>query len=193
MEKNSKKQLFEMFERVTGVHPKPLYENFYHGSANDFNKFDFNKIGSGDGLSKYGYGLYFTDNPETAMYYAKELALGKPTSIMYEVKLVGLDYFMPWDDQIDHSIYSQVYNSLIKLNKGNDAEQMKQEVEEYDMWTGRNLYEWLSHVVGSPKNASSFLYKNHVNGIVVDDTVRGGKIYVAFSDQIVKIINREYI
>lgn len=194
MKKNTKKSLFEMFEKVTGSKPQPIFENFYHGSANDFNRFDFNKIGSGDGLAKYGYGLYFTDNPDTAMFYAKELALGKPTSIMYEVKLIGLQYFIEWEEPIPHELYQRVYNNLFKLNKEDEAEELKNEIEEYsDMWTARNLYEWLSHVVGSTKNASQFLYNNHVNGIIVEDTVRGGKIYVAFSDEVVKIINREEI
>jgi hypothetical protein len=31
---------------------------FYHGSPYSFDKFDMNKIGTGDGLNKYGFGLY---------------------------------------------------------------------------------------------------------------------------------------
>ena len=33
--------------------------NFYHGSPYAFDKFDMNKVGTGDGLNKYGFGLYF--------------------------------------------------------------------------------------------------------------------------------------
>lgn len=125
MQKSSKTKLFEAFEKVTGIKPKPLYENFYHGSANDFSRFDFNKIGSGDGLAKYGYGLYFTDNPETAAYYAKELALGKPVVALYEVKLIGLDYFIGWEEPISHDLFMRVYKSLIKIGKGDEAEELK--------------------------------------------------------------------
>lgn len=45
---------------------------FYHGSPYEFDKFNMSKVGSGDGLNKYGYGLYFADNEDLANYYASE-------------------------------------------------------------------------------------------------------------------------
>jgi hypothetical protein len=43
----------------------------FHGSPHSFKKFDFSKIGSGEGSQAFGHGLYFADNPEVARFYAK--------------------------------------------------------------------------------------------------------------------------
>lgn len=34
----------------------------YHGSPHTFDKFDISKVGSTEGLNKYGFGFYFTSN-----------------------------------------------------------------------------------------------------------------------------------
>lgn len=41
----------------------------YHGSPHRFDKFDASKIGSGEGAQAYGHGLYFAENPKTALTY----------------------------------------------------------------------------------------------------------------------------
>jgi hypothetical protein len=46
----------------------------YHGSPHDFNKFDATKIGSGQGETLYGHGLYFASNPKTATAYRRTTA-----------------------------------------------------------------------------------------------------------------------
>lgn len=52
----------------------------YHGSPYLFNKFDINKVGSGEGAQAYGHGMYFAENPKVAEDYAKKLGIEK-TSI----------------------------------------------------------------------------------------------------------------
>lgn len=49
----------------------------YHGSPYLFNKFDINKVGSGEGAQAYGHGMYFAENPKVAEDYAKKLAIEK--------------------------------------------------------------------------------------------------------------------
>lgn len=46
----------------------------YHGSPHLFNKFDMSKIGTGEGAQAYGHGLYFAENPATALSYQKDLS-----------------------------------------------------------------------------------------------------------------------
>lgn len=46
----------------------------YHGTPYDFDKFDINKLGTGEGAASYGHGLYFAENPKTAETYQKNLA-----------------------------------------------------------------------------------------------------------------------
>lgn len=52
----------------------------YHGSPYLFDKFDINKLGSGEGAQVYGHGMYFAENPKVAEDYAKKLGIEK-TSI----------------------------------------------------------------------------------------------------------------
>jgi hypothetical protein len=49
----------------------------YHGSPHDFDRFDLNKIGTGEGAQSYGHGLYFAENPKVATDYKNKLAAGK--------------------------------------------------------------------------------------------------------------------
>ena len=53
----------------------------YHGSPYDFDKFDISKIGTGEGAQAYGHGLYFAENPETALSYRNQLA---PRDVLLE-------------------------------------------------------------------------------------------------------------
>jgi len=46
----------------------------YHGSPHDFNDFKLDKIGTGEGAQAYGHGLYFAENPATAISYREALA-----------------------------------------------------------------------------------------------------------------------
>lgn len=41
----------------------------YHGSPHDFDKFDFSKIGTGEGAQVYGHGLYLADQEAVARQY----------------------------------------------------------------------------------------------------------------------------
>ena len=71
---------------------------FFHGSPYMFDKFDINKVGTGDGLSKFGFGLYFADNLPLAEYYAHDLSLGnkKDALNIYNVSIRDLNRFYEW-------------------------------------------------------------------------------------------------
>ena len=45
----------------------------YHGSPHSFDKFTMDKIGTGEGVQAYGWGLYFTDKKSIAEWYADKL------------------------------------------------------------------------------------------------------------------------
>jgi hypothetical protein len=44
----------------------------YHGSPHNFDKFQMEKVGTGEGAQAYGHGLYFAENPATAKTYATD-------------------------------------------------------------------------------------------------------------------------
>lgn len=46
----------------------------YHGSPHSFDRFDFSKVGTGEGNQAYGYGLYFAENPAVAKGYKDTLS-----------------------------------------------------------------------------------------------------------------------
>jgi hypothetical protein len=48
----------------------------WHGSPHDFDRFDMDQIGTGEGNQVYGHGLYFAENPETARAYRDTLSSG---------------------------------------------------------------------------------------------------------------------
>lgn len=52
-------------------------DKLYHGSPHDHNKFDINKIKSGEGNLSFGWGLYFTDSETIAKHYANSLSKPK--------------------------------------------------------------------------------------------------------------------
>ena len=58
----------------------------YHGSGQDFEKFDLGKAGTGEGTAAYGHGAYIAENPKTAQHYrdlAEAPALGTPEESAY--------------------------------------------------------------------------------------------------------------
>jgi len=55
------------------------YATAYHGSPAIFDKFDINKVGTGQGAQSFGHGIYFAENPAVAKDYANEL--GKEITI----------------------------------------------------------------------------------------------------------------
>src|SRR6185437_12102253 len=45
------------------------YFEAYHGSPHDFDRFDLDKVGTGEGAQSYGHGLYFAENPAVGTSY----------------------------------------------------------------------------------------------------------------------------
>lgn len=49
----------------------------YQGTPHDFESFDINKVGQGEGSQWFGWGLYFSDSKGIASYYAQSVADAK--------------------------------------------------------------------------------------------------------------------
>lgn len=163
----------------------------YHGTNQDFDKFDMSKVGTGEELSKYGYGLYFTKDKELAEYYANYLAVGDKTPYIYEVKLWDLEYYHDWDGNTPMDIFECVLDKLRDMDKEQDADEMKQEYEDYNEFTISSLYSFLTHILGGEKETTEFLYDCGLSGVFTDVAVQQvrGKVYVAYSDR-VKIVRK---
>lgn len=170
----------------------------YHGSPYNFNSFDVEKVGSGDGLSKYGWGLYFTDNKKLAISYAKDLTLKMHEDgfNLYTVRLIQPS-LLDWDNTMEHWLFNSVIRGLNMEGLEDEVEEFIEENNEeygYNLWTGRELYEWLETAVGGKKEASKFLLKYaEVDGFITKSDYRDGTIYTIFNDEIIKILNKEKI
>ena len=64
-------------------------ETLYHGSCHLFEKFSLSFLGSGEGKSKFGHGIYITSNFKTAALYASKAAKanGKDSCYVYTVEV----------------------------------------------------------------------------------------------------------
>jgi hypothetical protein len=71
----------------------------YHGSPYKFDEFDASKIGTGEGAQAYGHGLYFSERPEVANEYQKNLTRKDwrifRTGDAYAAKAYGTDDISP--------------------------------------------------------------------------------------------------
>lgn len=54
-----------------------INEDVWHGTPHKFDKFQLDKIGTGEGAQAYGYGLYFTSQRKIAEYYRHVLSVDK--------------------------------------------------------------------------------------------------------------------
>lgn len=58
-------------------------EILYHGSCHIFDKFSLSFLGTGEGKSKFGYGIYITSSYKTAALYASKAAKANGMTCCY--------------------------------------------------------------------------------------------------------------
>lgn len=68
-------------------------ETLYHGSCHLFDKFSLSFLGSGEGKSKFGHGIYITSSYKTAVLYASKAAKanGKECCFVYTIEVPMLN------------------------------------------------------------------------------------------------------
>jgi len=73
----------------------------YHGSTKKFEKFDPTKIGTGEGVQAYGYGLYFSESQDVAKGF-KVAVPGKGPGALYTVDVPDslVSKMIEWDKPI---------------------------------------------------------------------------------------------
>ena len=126
--------------------------NVFRGGTKQYDEFDMNKIGSGDGGSKGGWGIYCSDSREVASRYFLQ------GGIIKEFSIPDGDYF-DLDESLDEWLGQNIMSALEKrgINE-NELEQFQTDFIDYIPETYNNqVYDWLSYVLGSEKNASLFL------------------------------------
>lgn len=124
----------------------------WHGSTVDFDEFNLDKIGSGDGKNLGGWGFYFSDDKNVSdRYYLKG-------GIIKRFEIKEGDYF-DLDELLDDSTKDQIIRELeLQEIKESDIEQFQEDYTPYET-TNKQVLEWLEYVMGSSKEAS-MLIKN---------------------------------
>lgn len=131
----------------------------FHGSDRKFDVFDINKVGTGDGKALGGYGIYFSDSPEVSKRHATKNGFLKPFEI------TNGNYF-----DLDESLDEETADELISRLKtyGSEGNHVSEEnfqqfqtdfIEYIPNINNKQVYEWLSYVLGGDREASAFLEK----------------------------------
>ena len=63
----------------------------YHGSPREFDQFSLQGIGTGEGTQAFGWGLYFSENPEIAGFYQSKLGPQVGQGAFYQASLLMAD------------------------------------------------------------------------------------------------------
>lgn len=177
---------FYLKETENGI-PKILY----HGSNFNFSKFDLKFIGKGEGLQKFGFGIYLTDTEELSNFYATQL---KGTQIIYKCRIPSDSRLYEWDSPVDDYLHNKFINYLNENDFEKDAEKLQDEYEQYNEYMDfESYYKILSHLVGSPKKASESFVNFGIDGCISNDISNRGKIYVIFDASLIKIIDKDIL
>ena len=113
----------------------------YHGTPHDFDKFDINKIGTGEGNQAFGHGLYFAENEDVAKGYQDKLAQQVPQLVIDGKKIIptssaDVQAYNKWQDagDIDEAISDA--KSDIKISA--DPEASQKIVESLEAYKAKN-------------------------------------------------------
>lgn len=163
----------------------------YHGSNFNFSKFDLKFIGKGEGLQKFGFGIYLTDTEELSNFYTTQL---KGTQIIYKCRIPSDSRLYEWDSPVDDYLHNKFINYLNENDFEKDAEKLQDEYEQYNEYMDfESYYKILSHLVGSPKKASESFVNFGIDGCMSNDISNRGKIYVIFDASLIKIIDKDIL
>ena len=148
----------------------------WHGSTRKFDNFDMSMVGSGDQNSLGGWGIYFSDNKAVSKRYYL------PNGQLKQYKISSGDYF-DLDAGTDDG--QRILNALKKLSiNSKDLQEFEEtyvNIENYTP-TNKNVYDWLTYILKSEKNASLFLNKlGYIGNTMADRWERDAINYVIFS------------
>lgn len=160
----------------------------YHGSRKEFSSFSLDFVKSGEGLNKYGRGIYLTDSTELAKYYAGE------NGYVYTVSVPSSNLTIyNWDEQIDGSLHGSVVAFLRDHDDERNADEMEEDHRSYgDFWTMNQLYDWLTAIHADDALTVTLLAECGCDGVKADDIDGRGTIYVVFDPSVIKILDTNF-
>ena len=157
----------------------------YHGTDNDFNEFDLNRIGTGDGRSIGGWGIYFSTSKQVADQYRTDRGYIKTFNLRN-------GSFFDLDGSIEQ-YGDMIINGLVRKGvDDNEIEEFRNDYVDYDV-TNKQALDWLNYVLGGEKQASLFLKALGFDGnTFIDKTDRSARNFVVYNTSIIKPTNDDY-
>jgi hypothetical protein len=175
----------------------------YHGSAADFETFDGDFVGTGDGAMTFGWGIYLTQSKRIARMFVKR-GVGK----MFEVEMPDPDEMLDWDKPFSEQS-SHVQQALLKMKYPELREKAKEEevVSGYDddfhHDTGEEMYglicsmqdfsiagdNYTQRYTAHKRRCSGLFLKAGIAGIKYLDVIkyRGDYNYVIFDPSRIRV------
>lgn len=154
---------------------KSIFEGIevYHGSDKKFDTFDMSRVGTGDGKSLGGWGIYFSDNPEVSKRYYL------PSGQLKQHEIRNGNYF-DLDAIIDDG--DRIMRGLQKLGvDDSQIEEFQTDFLDYGDVTNKQAYDWLAYVLGGEKEASLFLKSlGYIGNTMLDRWERNARNYIVF-------------
>lgn len=162
-------------------------EILFHGTDSKYDEFDLEKVGTGDGRSLGGWGIYLTNDYEIARQYITD------SGSIHQYQLKRGNFF-DLDDILDG--YADNFQRALDRHdeiSDDDKEEFDRDFVEYaNDTTNKQVYEWLSYVLGSEKNASLFLRGMGFDGNKYKDkTAPSVTNYVVYDLSIIKRVATE--
>lgn len=152
--------------------------NVWHGSDRKFDTFDMSKVGSGDGKSLGGWGIYFSDSREVSERYFTS------NGFVNEYELRSGNFFDL--DSPASEDGERILNGLENVGIDEDSiEELRsdyiEQSENYGDVTNKQVYEWLSFVLSGEKEASLFLKSlGYIGNTFIDKWDSNARNYVVF-------------
>ncbi|RTL20774.1 MAG: hypothetical protein EKK55_17465 [Rhodocyclaceae bacterium] len=168
-----------------------LFQDAYHGSGSVFNKFDFKKIGTGDGNTAFGWGMYFTSDKDVASFYKNRAEGGGK---VYKVEIPEnsefIDFNAPISEQPD--FIKKIAAETKKVDESFDVLEANGETHFGAPKTGAGLYNLIATNLGGEEAASRFLASKGVAGMKFKN-YRGAAStnFLVFDEQMIKIRDLE--
>ena len=145
----------------------------FHGSDRQFQEFDMDKIGSGDGKSLGGWGIYFSDNENVSRrYYLKSGFVREHT--LKSGSYFDLDEIVSDGDRILSALQRQGVSD-------SNLEEFQSDYLDYGDVSNKQVYDWLSYVLGGEKQASMFLKSlGYLGNTMMDKWETQARNYIVF-------------
>lgn len=130
---------------------KAAYHRAWHGSPHEFDKFTTEKMGTGEGVQAYGWGMYFAGRKAVAEHYQKALTKPNipddvPDSVVEAMKMdIG---------SLDAELQDEARQAVARFSTASHAYNVVSDVRKYG---SAEVADWLEkHIVGEKKKGSLY-------------------------------------